>query len=222
MGCMRLTHFALALTIILLCITSYLAWQGQEEIKGLKREHEFEKKQLQADQAASPSPASMIPLPSAPETKGITPPQPGTIAASPVPAPAPAPSPAGAEDGLPGAISLPGGGLTIPKAVADAEAQGIRTNTLTPIQQQVQAASALGKIKTVVREQGFVVLDIGTKAGLKPGQKLEIRRNQSILARVTVTGTIEENEAVADLDFASIPTGVTLEPGDEIIAPVSR
>lgn len=216
---MRLTHFALALTVILLCITSYLAMEGQKEIKGLKRELEFEKKQTQAEQTASPSPASMIPLPSAPATQGLTPPAPGTIAASPVPAPAPRPT---TEEAIPGAISLPGGGLTIPKSVADAESKGISTNTLTPIQQQVAAAAAVGKVKTVVREQGFVVLDVGSKAGLKAGQRLEVRRGQSVLARVTVTSTIEENEAVADLDFASIPTGVTLEPGDEIIAPVTR
>jgi hypothetical protein len=39
---------------------------------------------------------------------------------------------------------------------------------------------------------------------------------------VIVTDTIEPNEAVADLDLASIPAGVTLEPGDEIIPPVGR
>ena len=31
---MRLSHYALALTIILLAITGYLAWEAQEEAKG--------------------------------------------------------------------------------------------------------------------------------------------------------------------------------------------
>jgi hypothetical protein len=37
-----------------------------------------------------------------------------------------------------------------------------------------------------------------------------------------VTETVEENESVADLDLASIPAGVSIEPGDEIIQPVGR
>ena len=31
---MRLTHFAFALTFLLLCITGYLAWEGQEAKRG--------------------------------------------------------------------------------------------------------------------------------------------------------------------------------------------
>jgi hypothetical protein len=43
-----------------------------------------------------------------------------------------------------------------------------------------------------------------------------------VLAKVRVTETVEENESVADLDLASIPAGVSIEPGDEIIQPVGR
>lgn len=209
---MRLTHFALALTFILLAITSYLAWEGQQEIKGLKREREFDKEQLRAEKSASPDQGSMVPLPT---TASITPPPaPGIIAAAPTP-----PPPA---EIMAGAGTLPGGGLTVPKTVVDAEAKGISTNTLTPLQKQVISALPVARVKTVVKEQGFVVLDAGSKAGLAKGQKYEIRRDNAVLAKVTVTDAIEEGEAVADLDFASIPTGVTVEPGDEIIAPVVR
>lgn len=214
---MRLTHFALALTIILLCITSYLAWEGQQEIKGLKREHEFEKEKLEAEKAARPDQSSLVPLPTTPAAS-ITPPPPpapGTIAVAPPAAEPPA-------EIMAGAGTLPGGGLTIPKSVAEAEAKGISTNTLTPVQKQVLAAQPIARVKTVVKEQGFVVLDSGSKAGITKGQKFEIRRANAVLAKVTVTDAIEENECVADLDFASIPAGVSVEPGDEIIAPVGR
>lgn len=121
-----------------------------------------------------------------------------------------------------GAGTLPGGGLTVPKSVAEAEAKGISTNTLTPLQKLVLEAQPLGKVKTVVKEQGFVILDVGAKQGLTKGQKFEVRRANSILGKITVTDAIEDSEAVADLDFTTIPAGVNIEPGDEIIAPVAR
>lgn len=205
---MRLTHFAFALTFLLLCITGFLAWEGQQAARGAREELAFVKKQQSAESMASPQPGSMTPLPSAPAAS-ISPPAPGTIAVSPATSPA-------------GSSTLPGGGLTVPKTVIEAEAKGINTNTLTPMQKQVQDAKPVAKVKTVVKEQGFVVIDAGSKAGMTPGQSFDIRRANAVLAKIRITDTIEENEAVADLDLASIPTGVTLEPGDEIIQPVGR
>lgn len=208
---MRLTHFALALTILLLCITGYLAWEGQEAARGAHEELAFVKKQQTAQANAAPSTNQQVQLPTIPAAS-ISPPAPGSIA----------PQAPAAELPTAGASTLPGGGMTIPKTIVEAEAKGINTNTLTPIQKQVQDAKPVGKIKAVVKEQGFVVLDVGSNQGLKKGQPFDIRRGNAVLAKVIVTDTIEPNEAVADLDLASIPAGVTLEPGDEIIPPVGR
>lgn len=208
---MRLTHFALALTILLLCITGYLAWEGQEAARGAREELAFVKKQQTAQANAAPSTNQLVQLPTIPAAS-ISPPAPGSIA----------PQAPAAELPTAGASTLPGGGMTIPKTIVEAEAKGINTNTLTPIQKQVQDAKPVGKIKAVVKEQGFVVLDVGSNQGLKKGQPFDIRRGNAVLAKVIVTDTIEPNEAVADLDLASIPAGVTLEPGDEIIPPVGR
>ncbi len=205
---MRLTHFAFALTFLLLCITGYLAWEGQQAKRGAMEEVEFLKKKQAAQNMASPTASSMMPLPSAPAAS-ITPPAPGTIALS-------------SPTGLTGASTLPGGGLTVPKSVIEAEAKGINTNTLTPLQKQVQDAKPVAKVKTVVKEQGFVIIDAGSKQSITKGQAFDIRRGNAVLAKIRVTETIEENEAVADLDLASVPTGVTIEPGDEIIQPVGR
>lgn len=208
---MRLTHFALALTILLLCITGYLAWEGQEAARGAREELAFVKKQQTAQANAAPSTNQQVQLPTIPAAS-ISPPAPGSIA----------PQAPAAELPTAGASTLPGGGMTIPKTIVEAEAKGINTNTLTPIQKQVQDTKPVGKIKAVVKEQGFVVLDVGSNQGLKKGQPFDIRRGNAVLAKVIVTDTIEPNEAVADLDLASIPAGVTLEPGDEIIPPVGR
>ncbi len=203
---MRLTHFAFALTLILLCITGFLAWEGQEAKRGAMAEVAFLKKKQAAQEMASPNVSSMMPLPSAPATS-ITPPAPGTIALA-------------TSTNMTGAATLPGGGLTVPTSILEAEAKG--TNTLTPLQKQVQNAKPVAKVKTVVKEQGFVIINAGSKQSITKGLAFDIRRGDAVLANIRVTDTIEENEAVADLDLASIPAGVSIEPGDEIIQPVGR
>ncbi len=224
---MRLTHFAFALTMLLLGVTGYLAWEGQQAKKGAYKELEFWKSQQQAREAAQPSESSMVPLPAAPAVS-ISPP---AVAAAPVapfrPSAAPD-SPAPPMVDLPGTEAattmagtggLPGGGLTVPKTVVAAEAKGISTNTLTAAQKNVLGAKPVAKVKTVVKEQGFVIINAGSAQGMAKGQKYEIRRDSAVLARVTVD-TVEETEAVADLNLASIPAGVVIEPGDEVIEAV--
>ncbi len=211
---MRLVHFAYLLTAALLAVTSYLAWEGQQAARGAKEELDFVKKKQAAKEAATPVTSAFLPSPTVAPVASITPPVPGVLAA-----PAKAPNPALAEST---ASELPGGGLTIPKSVAEAEAKGINTNTLTPLQKQVKAAPTIAKIKTIVKDQGFVVLDAGSKQGLKPGQELQVRRDNGVLGKLKVTSSLEENEAVADLDLASIPPGISIEPGDEIIQPIAR
>lgn len=209
---MRMTHVALALTVALLAVTGYLAWEGQLAAKGAREELRFVKER---ENARGPAGQAMVNLPTRPATASITPP----------PVPAPASAPLG---GLPpaevmaGSGALPGGGLTVPKTVIAAEVAGIATNTLTAMQKQVLAAKPVAKVKTVVKDQGFIVLDSGSKQQIVKGMKLDVRRDSSVLGKVTVTDSVEETEAVADMDLASIPAGVSIEPGDELIQPIGR
>jgi len=205
---MRLTHIAIALTLTLLVFTGYLAWEGQQTAKGAMQELEFLKKQQAARNMARPEASSMLPLPTVPAVSIAPPPAAGTIAEAP--------------PLMAGTSALPGGGLTVPKEVLEAEAKGVNTNTLRPMQKQVLAAQPVAKVKTIVKDQGFVIIDAGSKQGIAKGQKYEIRRDSAVLGKVTVTDSIEESEAVADLDFASIPAGVSIEPGDELIKPTGN
>lgn len=94
---MRLSHFALALTIILLGITGYLAWEAQEEARGARRELELVRKQQAARDAArpiAPSVVAEIAPPPEPPPSAVPPPlgsglMPGTPPAAPELAPAP-------------------------------------------------------------------------------------------------------------------------------------
>lgn len=213
---MRLIHFAYLLTVLLLAATSYLAWQGQQAARGAREELDFLKKKQAAKEAANPSGENLAAIPVTPSVPAtsITPPAPGSLAA-PVSVPASPSSSSAAPD-------LPGAGLTVPKAVSDAEAKGVNTNTLTPVQKLILAAPAVAKVKTVVKDQGFVILDAGAKKGIAKGQQLEVRRENGILGKLKVSDAIEENEAVADLDISSVPPGVSIEPGDDVIQPVAR
>ncbi len=97
MAVMRLSHFALALTIILLAVTAYLAWEAQQEAQGARRELELVRRQQAAQDSARPmAPTEVAALPPPPEPPASsTPPlagsglMPGTPEASPVAAPAP-------------------------------------------------------------------------------------------------------------------------------------
>lgn len=98
MEAMRLSHFALALTIILLAITGYLAWEAQEEAKGARRELDLVRRQQAAQESSRPQAPTIVPaLPSAPEaTPALAPSTPplagsGLMPGSPSPAPAAAP-----------------------------------------------------------------------------------------------------------------------------------
>lgn len=93
---MRLSHFALALTLILLAVTGYLAWEAQEEARGARKELELVRKQQAAKDAAKPiaptTVAEIAPLPEAPAAaapplmgSGLMPGTPDTPPAAPAP-----------------------------------------------------------------------------------------------------------------------------------------
>jgi len=209
---MKLSHIAQVLTLALLIITSYLAWQARDEsIKaGTKvdlRTRQFREIVAQAAaQQASPNlvPGLVTPL-SAPS--GASPSLPLLPSASPaasvtVPAPTPAPAMTTAPAG-----SAP----SVPAAPVEAP--------LTPLQRRVKDAPSIGTVKEYVAEQGFVTLAAGKKNGIKEGMKFDLRRDASVVGRVTIS-IAEDSEAVADLDPKSVPAGVTVKTGDEIIAVV--
>lgn len=65
---MRLSHFALALTLILLAVTGYLAWEAKDEARGAQRELELVRRQQAARDAAKPiAPVTVAEIPPVPE-----------------------------------------------------------------------------------------------------------------------------------------------------------
>lgn len=93
------------------------------------------------------------------------------------------------------------------------------TPLLTPLQRRIKDSPSIGRVKEAVADQGFVTLDVGKKAGLKEGLKFDLRRDAAVVGRVTIT-IAEDGEAVADVDPKTIPQGIKVQAGDELISVV--
>ena len=188
---MKLTHFALALMAVLVGITGYLAWEGQQAARGQKEELEFMRKQLEAREATKPVKpvSSFAPVSTEPVISPTT--------ATSTPAPT-------AEPVMP----------VIPPKVAAA--------ALTALQKQVLGMPAVAQVMQVERDQGFVVVNAGKNKKFVKGQKFDVRRGDGVVGRVCISEAIEEAESVADIDSTVVLPGARIEPGDELILPVTR
>jgi hypothetical protein len=242
---MKLNYFAQFLTIGLLVVTAYLAWQAGDESARTRAVVDRMAAQrqaatAQAQSAASPIPGLATPMalpssaPTAPAPAPALPDLPKIAPAAAPPSVAPVvaaveptaavPSVAIAAQGQAGSAApaktliepTPSSGavpLSQPKIVA-------LSPMLTPLQEKIKAALPIGKVTSVVVDQGFIVLDSGKSKGLRQGQKLAIRREASIVGEATLS-MVEETESSADLDLKTVPAGVTVLAGDELIAPLA-
>ncbi|MDI1311135.1 hypothetical protein [Prosthecobacter sp.] len=190
---MRLSHYALALTIILLAITGFLAWEAQEEAKGARKELELVRRQQAAYEMAMPTkPATVTNLPPPPE------------------APAAPTLPA-----LAGSDLMPG----TPTRYASPAAAAA---PLTDLQKQLLGLPSYAKVVEVHNDQGFAVISAGRDKQLTSGMKFDVRRGNGLVGRVIVGETIDAAEAVVDIDNTAALPGVHIEAGDELIQPIRR
>ena len=189
---MRLSHYALALTIILLAITGYLAWEAQEEAKGARKELELVRKQQAAHEMAMPPKPSMV---------AELPPPPS--------APALAPPPLAGSNLMPGTPALPA-------------SSGPAAAPLTDLQKQLMGAPTLAKVIESHVDQGFAVISAGKDKQLSSGMKFDVRRGNGLVGRVIVGETIDAAESVVDIDTSVTLPGVRIEAGDELILPIRK
>lgn len=223
---MRLTYIAFALTFVLIAITGYLAFDAQQEARDAKKQVDMLKRQTQAQIAAGAvTPGQM------PQIRSIPPPAPGQFASVPAPS-APLTIPAGT-----GVASVPplgrpsvaqGGGapvtampsVTSPQPEMVPPSPAPAAPAITPLQRQILGMPVLGQVTSYHKDGGFVVIGAGKRQQLAPGMKFDLRRGSAIVGRVTLS-TVEDNESVADLDPRSVPAGVIVETGDEVIQMVN-
>jgi hypothetical protein len=89
----------------------------------------------------------------------------------------------------------------------------------TPQMRVIRDAPSIGAVTGVNGEHGFVTLDAGSAKGLAAGQIYQLRRQASVVGSIRISA-VEPDEAAADLDPKSVPPGVAVLPGDQIITPV--
>ncbi len=194
MGTMRLSHFALALTIILLAITGYLAWEAHEEAKGARKELDLVRRQQSARESAMPI-------------------KPTTVTSLPPELSAPPLTPAGPP--LAGSAVMPGTPSATLSPVSAAA-------PLTALQKQLLGMPAVAKVIEVQKDQGFAVINAGKDKQLSTGMKFDVRRGDGLVGRVIVGETIDAAESVVDIDITVSLPGVSIEAGDELILPVRK
>jgi hypothetical protein len=111
---------------------------------------------------------------------------------------------------------IPGAGTGLPARPAVDPAITAAPPALTPRQRQVQAAPAIGNVIEYKKEYGFVVIGAGSSRALEAGMTFAVRRGNAIIARIKVT-SVENSSAIADIEASSVPPGVTLQVGDDVI-----
>ena len=202
---MKMLYLSVTLMLALLGATAYLAMQARDEAVKANVKMDLFTQQQRAVAAQNAAEVQMPP----PE--------------------APKPAPTATENTAPKANSLPAGStpakpLTAAAgspAVADTPAPAPIEAPLTPAQRLVKSAPAIAKVKEFVADQGFVVLSAGSKQGLSEGVKFDLRRDASVVGRIKIS-SVDEMESVANLDFKSVPAGVTVQAGDEVIGVVRQ
>ncbi|MDG2124905.1 MAG: hypothetical protein P8J87_14480 [Verrucomicrobiales bacterium] len=93
---------------------------------------------------------------------------------------------------------------------------GVSEVPMTPVQRKIAALPAIARVNQYVPDLGFVALNAGSNVQLTEGQSYRIRRDNYMVAKITI-GTVEETNAIADVEPGSIPEGFTIMPGDEVI-----
>ena len=220
---MKLTHLAHLLTLVLLAITAWLAYQATEE----SRKANAKMDRLTAQQASLTAPTmqsvtmesdpSLLNTPKAASTPVAPAPVPVVSAPASSSLPPSPTAPVAAPEPTAAALAAAGAPPAPVVAASTAPVTLAAPAALTPLQRRVKEAMSLGKVKDVVPEHGFVTFQAPGDVGLKVGQQFDLRRNAAVVGRITISA-IEPDAVVANLDPKSVPSGLSVQAGDEIIS----
>lgn len=202
---------AIILTCSLLGVIVWLMLDARSDAKGVRNQLELMRRQQSGHGGPQVSDAAL----DAQEAQLIQQ-QMNKSAAQPVPAgpaytPAPAPSPITVPT-----TPAPSPLSSSPAVSAALQAAAAAPPPMTPRQRQIMGAPAIAEVKEYARDYGFAVITAGAGRKIEKGMGFAIRRGNAIIGRVKVT-EVEDGSAVVDVDPRSIPPGVIIETGDEVI-----
>ena len=73
-----------------------------------------------------------------------------------------------------------------------------------------------GRILAVNQAWNFVVLNLGDRNGVVGNAEMLIKRGNQLVGKVRVT-SVEPSTSIADIVAKSVPSGVNIQPGDNVI-----
>ena len=73
-----------------------------------------------------------------------------------------------------------------------------------------------GRILAVNQAWNFVVLNLGDKNGVVGNAEMLIKRGTQLVGKVRVT-SVEPSTSIADIVANSVPRGLSIQPGDNVI-----
>jgi hypothetical protein len=242
---MKITHIAIAGIVILLVAAGYLMMDSANDKKFAAQQDKLNQMMEAINKLKAPAPApapEAAPAAPAAEPAMVAAPVPSTVAAAPKPklGPAPtlpvnpAPAPGTAVPAVAPAPGTPGAGnVTLPnpaaaltvaaqeKQLLDEQIAQLKDQTApptyTPLQLQIKNLPAIAKIKSYNSELAFVEMDAGKNRNIEKGMTFDIRRDSMLVGKVTVSDTVEDSSSIADVDVKTIPTGVQIQAGDELV-----
>lgn len=83
-------------------------------------------------------------------------------------------------------------------------------------QRMVMSVPAIGRVKECYIEHGFVIITAGTSQKIENGMTFALRRGPGIIGRIKITD-VDKADAVGNIDKNSVPAGVAIENGDDVI-----
>lgn len=211
---MRLTEIALAITLVLLAVTGYLAYEGH---KDRFNADDRDAPALQANGGSVEQRLAAIERQMAnmrQDQVRQARDQPREIAADPDDLRLPPPPPLlGATNGsgpMPGPTAPSG---LRPDSLADSADE---PPPLTDLERRVLRAPSIARVTSYDLDHNILEISGGSTMGIKEGMEFSIRRDQYLLGTMRVN-LVDDDAAAGEMYISSMPDGLVVEPGDEVI-----
>ncbi len=223
---MKITHLAIA-GIMLLAVAACFLMMDSANDKKIAAIQDRQDKMMDLLKQYSKPPAAEVPAVPAPPVPAVASSLPPAV--PPVMKsgqPGSALPPGGQQPAVPAISDLPDPSRSLSaaaqeKLLLDAEIAALRDKTtppqFNPLQTRIKNLPAMAKIKNYNSELAFVELDAGRNRNLEKGMIFSIRRDAMLVGKVKVSDTIEDASSIADVDTKSVPPGIQIQPGDELV-----
>lgn len=204
---MKLTHLALIMTLVLVGVTGWLAWDQHSDARGAR--NQLELLQRQRDGGAAPGKVADANDLQARENQILLAQMAARQNAASNAQPPMTPSSRGGS-GNPAADALSS------KGHVSAAALEATPPALTPRQRLLMSLPAIAKVSESQQQYGFVVITAGANKRLEQGSIFALRRGKAVVGRIKII-EVNPDGSTADLVKDSVPVGVDVQLGDDVV-----